>query len=95
MKKRNAMRRRRRQRVPTIVLATRTLSQVNQLVGEVRACKDAETRAMGVDEMGKPFSMTLLSSRKHSCVNKTGEALLCKPSGRRLHRLSVCRRDFT
>lgn len=92
-KKRNPTRRRRR-RVPTIVLATRTLSQLNQLVGEVKACKDAETRAVGVDEMGKPFSMTLLSSRKHSCVNKTGEASLYAPSGRRLLRLLVCRRDF-
>lgn len=62
----------RRQRVAPIILATRTLSQVNQLVGEVRTCNEADTRAVGIDERGKPFSMTLLSSRKHTCINKKG-----------------------
>lgn len=64
-----------RKRAPRVYFCSRTHSQLNQVVAELRTCKDAfrNTSAMGIGEDGKPFSMALLASRKSTCINAEGE----------------------
>ena len=61
-------------RVPRVFFCSRTHSQLNQVVAELRTCRDAfeSTSAVGVGEDGRPFSMALLASRKSTCINKKG-----------------------
>lgn len=65
----------RRRRVPRVFFCSRTHSQLNQVVAELRTCRTAfqDTSAVGIGEGGEPFSMALLSSRKSTCINKDGE----------------------
>lgn len=64
-----------RRRVPRVFFCSRTHSQLNQVVAELRTCRTAfqDTSAVGIGEDGKPFSMALLASRKSTCINKEGE----------------------
>lgn len=69
-----------RKRAPRVFFCSRTHSQLNQVVAELRTCRDAfhSTSAMGIGEDGKPFSMTLLASRKSTCINTQGEKIWLK-----------------
>ena len=64
-----------RRRVPRVFFCSRTHSQLNQVVAELRTCRTAfqDTSAAGIGEDGRPFSMALLASRKSTCINKEGE----------------------
>lgn len=64
-----------KRRVPRVFFCSRTHSQLNQVISELRTCKASfqDTSAVGFEEDGKPFSMTLLASRKSTCINKEGE----------------------
>lgn len=64
-----------RRLAPRVYFCSRTHSQLNQVVAELRTCRAAleTTSAVGVGEDGRPFSMTLLASRKSTCINKEGE----------------------
>ncbi|CAM9453258.1 unnamed protein product [Scytosiphon promiscuus] len=57
---------------PRVYFCSRTHSQLNQVVAELRTCRAAfqNTTAVGVGDDGRPFSMTLLASRKSTCINK-------------------------
>ncbi len=63
-----------RRRVPRVYFCSRTHSQLNQVVAELRTCRAAfrDTSAVGIGGDGKPFSMALLASRKSTCINKEG-----------------------
>lgn len=63
-----------KKRVPRVFFCSRTHSQLNQVVAELRTCRGAfeSTSAVGVGEDGNPFSMALLASRKSTCINKKG-----------------------
>lgn len=65
-----------RRRVPRVFFCSRTHSQLNQVVAELRTCRTAfqDTSAVGIGQDGEPFSMALLASRKSTCINKEGEA---------------------
>lgn len=69
-----------KKRAPRVYFCSRTHSQLNQVVAELRTCRTAfqDTSAVGIGDDGKPFSMALLASRKSTCINKEGEV----PSGR-------------
>lgn len=64
-----------RRRVPRVFFCSRTHSQLNQVVAELRTCRTAfeDTSVVGVGEDDEPFRMTLLASRKSTCINKEGE----------------------
>lgn len=66
--------RRLRRRIPKIYFCSRTHSQLNQVVSELRACESSfrDTSAVGIGEGGHPFSMSLLGSRKNTCINSQG-----------------------
>lgn len=68
-----------KKRVPRVFFCSRTHSQLNQVVAELRTCRGAfeSTSAVGVGEDGKPFSMALLASRKSTCINKKGGLAIC------------------
>lgn len=71
-----------RKRAPRVFFCSRTHSQLNQVVAELRTCEDAfgSTSAVGIGDDGKPFSMSLLASRRSTCINKTGEmSILVSP----------------
>ncbi|CAM9816932.1 unnamed protein product [Hapterophycus canaliculatus] len=57
---------------PRVYFCSRTHSQLNQVVAELRTCRTAfqDTSAVGIGEDGRPFSMALLASRKSTCINK-------------------------
>ncbi|CAM9384847.1 unnamed protein product [Ectocarpus fasciculatus] len=61
----------RRKRAPRVYFCSRTHSQLNQVVAELRTCRTAfqDTSAVGIGDDGKPFSMALLASRKSTCIN--------------------------
>eukprot|EP00903_Cladosiphon_okamuranus_P014456 g13412.t1 len=61
-----------RRRVPRVFFCSRTHSQLNQVVAELRTCRTAfqDTSTVGIGEDGEPFSMALLASRKSTCINK-------------------------
>lgn len=70
----------RRRRVPRVFFCSRTHSQLNQVVAELRTCRTAfhNTSAVGIGEDGSPFSMALLASRKGTCINADGrEIYIC------------------
>ncbi|CAN0502629.1 unnamed protein product, partial [Ectocarpus sp. 12 AP-2014] len=54
-----------------VYFCSRTHSQLNQVVAELRTCRTAfqDTSAVGIGDDGKPFSMALLASRKSTCIN--------------------------
>ncbi|CAM9541114.1 unnamed protein product [Ectocarpus sp. 6 AP-2014] len=62
----------RRKRAPRVYFCSRTHSQLNQVVAELRTCRTAfqDTSAVGIGDDGKPFSMALLASRKSTCINR-------------------------
>lgn len=64
---------------PRVYFCSRTHSQLNQVVAELRTCRTAfqNTSTVGVGDDGTPFSMTLLASRKSTCINKEGELRSC------------------
>lgn len=64
-----------KRRVPRVFFCSRTHSQLNQVVAELRTCRTAfqDTSVVGIGEDGKTFSMALLASRKSTCINKEGE----------------------
>lgn len=64
-----------RRRAPRVYFCSRTHSQLNQVVAELRTCRTAfqDTSAVGIGDDGKAFSMALLASRKSTCINKEGE----------------------
>lgn len=65
----------RRKRAPRVYFCSRTHSQLNQVVAELRTCRTAfqDTSAVGIGDDGKPFSMALLASRKSTCINSEGQ----------------------
>lgn len=65
----------RRKRAPRVYFCSRTHSQLNQVVAELRTCRTAfqDTSAVGIGDDGKPFSMALLASRKSTCINREGQ----------------------
>lgn len=70
-----------RKRAPRVYFCSRTHSQLNQVVAELRTCRTAfqDTSAVGIGDDGKPFSMALLASRKSTCINKEGEVPSRRP----------------
>eukprot|EP00752_Nemacystus_decipiens_P006081 g5489.t1 len=62
----------RRRRVPRVFFCSRTHSQLNQVVAELRTCRTAfqDTSAVAIGEDGETFSMALLAARKNTCINK-------------------------
>lgn len=74
-----------RKRAPRVYFCSRTHSQLNQVVAELRTCRTAfhDTSAVGIGDDGKPFSMALLASRKSTCINKEGEVPFRGPYRRR------------
>lgn len=74
-----------RRRVPRVYFCSRTHSQLNQVVAELRTCRTAfqDTSAVGIGEDGEPFSMALLASRKSTCINREGEAVVSPGCGPR------------
>lgn len=76
--KRRTSTQRTRKRAPRVYFCSRTHSQLNQVVAELRTCRTAfqDTTAVGIGSDGKPFSMALLASRKSTCINKEGEVVI-------------------
>lgn len=64
-----------RRRVPKVYFCSRTHSQLNQVIAELKTCEASfrNTSTVGLGEDGRPFSMTLLASRKSTCINKRGD----------------------
>lgn len=66
-----------KRRISRIYMMSRTHSQLSQVIGELKTCvaADPEAHVAGPDETGNAFSMTLLASRKSTCINADGESM--------------------
>lgn len=64
-----------RKRPRRVYFCSRTHSQLEQVVAELRKCVEAcaDLSAVRVKEDGQTFRMSLLASRKSTCINKTGK----------------------
>lgn len=62
-------------RLPKVYYCSRTHSQLTQVVAELRTCESSfpAMSAVGLGGDEKPFSMTLLASRKNTCINTVGD----------------------
>ena len=63
-----------RKRPRRVYFCSRTHSQLTQVVAELRKCVEAcpGASAVHIGEHGQSFKMSLLASRKSTCINKTG-----------------------
>lgn len=68
-----------RKRPRRVYFCSRTHSQLEQVVAELRKCVEAcgDFSAVRVKEDGQTFRMSLLASRQSTCINKTGKIPLC------------------
>lgn len=64
-----------RKRPHRVYFCSRTHSQLEQVVAELRKCVEAcgDLSAVRVKEDGQTLRMSLLASRKNTCINKSGK----------------------